>query len=174
MPTPTIEETAYTVVGLNVLVADKAIDVIVDVRTQVTDMLGPVGENVSDVIARAETVLRQAGEEIDGRIDVSSELDKARKVARKQVSAWRRSVDPVAERVESSLPDDVADFLSTQRAEAWKIVGAKMPAAKSTAKTAAKPAAKSASKTATKSSASKKTAAKSTASKKTAAKSTAK
>jgi hypothetical protein len=165
MPTPTIEETAYTVVGLNVLVADKAIDVMTDVRSQVNEMLSPAGDNVTDAITRAESVLRQAGEDIDGRIDLSTELNKARKQARKQVTAWRSSVDPVAERFESNLPDDVAEFLSTQRTEAWKIVGATKPVAqKTSAKTTAaktSTAKKPAAKKATKPAASKSTAAKS-------------
>jgi hypothetical protein len=170
MPNPTIEDTAYTVVGLNVLVADKAIGLFGEARIQVSDTLGPVGENVSDVVARAETVVRQAGEQIDGRMDVSTEINKARKQARKQVNSWRRSVDPVADRFESNLPADVADFLSAQRAVAWNIVGAAKPAAGKSS--TAKPAAKKS--TSTKSSAKKSASTKSSASKSSASNSTAK
>ncbi len=132
MPNPTIQDSAYTAVGINLLVADKAIETASDISSQMVDRLGPIGENVQDVIDRAEEIVRKAGDELDELVSLSAEMNKARKQARKQATAWRKSVDPMAEQFESRLPEDVAAFLADQRSAAWSVVGATKPAVKKT------------------------------------------
>lgn len=98
------------------------------------------------------------GREVAAPDFVEEHASKARKEATSALTQFRARTEPHAANLESRLPEQVADVLSTNRSKAWTFIGinapkAKAPAKATTAKKAAPKAKKRAAKKTTKKSA---------------------
>ena len=123
--TDTMRDVAYTTVGFNALMFDRIYDVLEfdklgERREELFDRMGTVGERFEDAFEEFMERYEDWTKEVNERLHLDKELDKARRQARKTAKDLRKRWDPRFVEFEERMPEQVAKWMADQRNRAGR------------------------------------------------------
>lgn len=115
-----MKDTAYTTVGVNLLVTDAVVDNVRKNRSEMLGRLGDTGERVEKFLEDNEFTAPEFLEE---------HAAKAREAATETLTDLRARLAPRTDELVDRLPERVGEAVNSSREQMWGFIGIKAPKA---------------------------------------------